>query len=61
MASEIMVSEIMASKIMASKIKAKQEYGDRHEVDSIECTIPMQQIYQRLNATPEQIAEFCDL
>lgn len=24
------------------------------------CSIPMLQLYQRLNATPEQIAEFCE-
>ena len=34
------------------------EYGNRREVDIAGCVIPIQQIYQRLNATSEQIADF---
>lgn len=36
------------------------EYGDRHEVDIAECAIPMQEIYQRLNTTPEELVNFCE-
>ena len=36
------------------------EYGDRHEVDIAGCTMPIQQIYQRLNTTPEQLVNFCE-
>jgi uncharacterized protein len=36
------------------------EYGDRIEVDIAECAMPLQQIYQRLNITPEQLVDFCE-
>ncbi len=35
------------------------EDGDRHEVDIADCAMPIQQIYQRLNVTPDQISDFC--
>jgi uncharacterized protein len=35
------------------------EYGNRREVDIAGCAMPTQKIYQRLNTTPEQIADFC--
>ena len=36
------------------------EYGQRREVDIAGCAMPMQQIYQRLNTTPEQLTDFCE-
>jgi predicted nucleotidyltransferase len=36
------------------------EYGNRREVDIAGCAMPMQQVYQRLNTTSEQIIEFCE-
>lgn len=36
------------------------EYGDRHEVDIAGFALPIQKIYQRLNTTPERLADFCE-
>jgi uncharacterized protein len=35
------------------------EYGQRREVDSAGCVMPMQQVYERMNITPQQLREFC--
>lgn len=36
------------------------EYGHIDRVDMTECAMPIQEIYQRLNTTPEKIAAFCE-
>ncbi|MGL5083467.1 MAG: nucleotidyltransferase family protein, partial [Microcoleaceae cyanobacterium] len=36
------------------------EYGDRREVDIAGYVMPIQQVYQRLNITPEKLAAFCE-
>jgi uncharacterized protein len=36
------------------------EYGDRHEVEVGDSAISLQQVYERLNTTPEQLADFCE-
>ena len=36
------------------------EYGQRREVDIAGCAMLIQTIYQRLNTTPEQLADFCE-
>jgi uncharacterized protein len=36
------------------------EYGQRREVDIAGCAMPIQQIYQRLKTTPEQITDLCE-
>jgi predicted nucleotidyltransferase len=35
------------------------EYGNRREVDSAGCAMPMHKIYERLQTTPQQLQEFC--
>ncbi|MGL5080134.1 MAG: nucleotidyltransferase family protein [Microcoleaceae cyanobacterium] len=36
------------------------EYGNHCEGDIAGCVTPLQQVYQRLNTTSEQIASFCE-
>lgn len=35
------------------------EYGNQREVSTAVDSIPMQQIYERLNITPQQLKDFC--
>jgi predicted nucleotidyltransferase len=50
------LSQLRTERIWEGKV---DEYGDRREVDIAGCAMPIQQIYQRLNTTSEQIIEFC--
>lgn len=36
------------------------EYGHMQRVDMASCVLPIQEIYKRLNTTPEKIAAFCE-
>jgi uncharacterized protein len=50
------VSQTRSEMVWAGKY---DEYGQRHELDRLDCAMPMQQIYQRLATTPNQLNDFC--